>query len=175
MEISCPDCSQRLRVPDHLTNPLVRCRNCGKTFRPSETAESRIPFAIPMREPEPQSQIESAPQLPKSKSSDSQLHDFLSQPRAEPSVAEQAKTRRSVAGWGTGVIIGLIALRGGVKLVKHLFHEDRKPQPAPVQFDPKLRPDIQKLLEQADPQRRRPQPLPGKPEAPPPESPPPEN
>lgn len=168
MEINCPDCSQRLRVPDHLTNPLVRCRNCGKTFRPAETAESRIPFAISVREPLTQPEPATEPRPAGEKSSDAHLHDFLSQPRAEPSVAEQAKNRKKSIGWGAGVLIALLLLKGGPKLVKHLLREDRKPQNAPARFDPKLQPEIQKLLE---PQRRQPRPPPRIPQAPLPEAP----
>ena len=156
MEINCPDCSQRLRVPDHLQDPLVRCRNCGRTFRPSETAESRIPFAIPVREPEPLIELQPVDE----KSSNAQLHDFLSQPRVEPSVADQAKTKQKTIGWGAGLLIALMVLRGGAKLVKHLMRDDRKPQPAPVQFDPKLRPEIQKLFEQGGQLPPPPPPLP---------------
>ena len=42
MEFNCPQCGKRLRAPDHLKNPLVRCRTCGAAFRPREEAEQPV-------------------------------------------------------------------------------------------------------------------------------------
>ena len=172
MEINCPDCSQRLRVPDHLADPLVRCRTCGRTFRPSET-ESRSAFAPLVRMPQPPLPQEPADERPPigAESSDAQLENFLTQARAEPSIADQTKSRQKAAGWGVGIVIALMLLKGGVRLVNNLLREDRKPPPAPVRFDNKPPPDVEKLLEEIKAQRRQPplQPPPGELEDRPPE------
>ena len=138
MEFNCPDCGKRLRSPDHLKNPLVRCRTCGATFRPREKGDTPPPVAI---------QTASMPVRP---------------PEAE-SLANPWSTRQTTAGpaasttlaKGFGVVgfVLLILLAKAPRLVK-LFEREAPPPPAPAQVrDDELR-AIQQILEEA--QRRPP-------------------
>lgn len=36
MQFLCSTCGKKLRIPDHHTNPRVRCPNCKSVFRPLE-------------------------------------------------------------------------------------------------------------------------------------------
>jgi predicted Zn finger-like uncharacterized protein len=51
IEITCPSCQRRLRVPDDLLGKLVKCPSCADTFRAA--ASEPAPAAPPAHEEEP--------------------------------------------------------------------------------------------------------------------------
>ena len=102
MDINCPECGKRLRAPDHLPNPLMRCRTCGATFRKSdlsstEAAKQPAPPLQPAKDSDPRP------------AKDSDLDDFLVAQSSRPS---QPPTDRSkaVAGGGLGGVILFVIL-----------------------------------------------------------------
>jgi hypothetical protein len=125
MEFNCPECGKRLRAPDHLRNPLVRCRTCSATFRPREEAITNAesaPQSIPRPTlPVPQQDRKFIPGSP--------------DPLVRPFPANEGK--KTAKGFGVGILILFIALTKGPKLIR-LFLPAKPAAPAPVQpIDPK--------------------------------------
>lgn len=139
MEFNCPDCGKRLRAPDNLPNPLVRCRTCGATFRPRELentatkrelkplAPSREPLT-PVRQPKPFAPA----QQPRQRTEwNSPTGGPFGRPLSSP--APKTPVRR---GLGIGVAILVILLLKVPRLL-HVFLPPNPPQPpAPMQIDP---------------------------------------
>jgi hypothetical protein len=134
MEVSCPNCSQRLRYSDHLANPLLRCRNCLTTFRPADLigAEEQPVAAVGVDEYD--SDIEG----PLPKVATDQL------PQSEP---DASTSWFGKGGISIGVLLLVIALKAGPRLLRELFRE-RKPDP-PVQMRHEDRQAIDRLLKEA--------------------------
>jgi hypothetical protein len=139
MEFNCPDCGKRLRAPDHLPNPLVRCRTCGATFRPREQEGT-----IAKRETTPQ-----APARPRVVSKQQQK-PFVpaQQPKPQPewalpsggpfgrplsSPAPKPTVRR---GLGIGIAILVILLLKAPRLLKLVLPPNQPQPPAPMKIDP---------------------------------------
>ena len=140
MEFNCPQCGKRLRAPDHLPNPLVRCRTCGAAFRPRETAEQPVkaqvvgpaPSTPPFRTAAPRP-LSSTPPVPSPTST-------------SPPVSSEAG--QTVAkGLGVAVVVIFLLISKAPRLLKGVFG-DRQP-PAPVQMPDKDARAIQQLLEEA--------------------------
>ena len=109
MEFTCPECGKRLRTPDHLQNPLVRCRTCGATFRAGQQAgpwpsESAPPSSVP--------------EMPAER---------VAFPTPTSSPSRMAGNGLKISG-----IVLLILLAKGPRLLRHLFDNPPKPQPAPA-------------------------------------------
>jgi hypothetical protein len=135
MEVRCPNCQQRLRYPDHLVKPLLRCRNCLTTFRPAD-AQSPIEApvsAVAVEEFDPEINEE--------------FRSFTE--KSERELAEASTTRKSgKSGVGYFIVIALvIALKVGPRLAREFFRE-RKPE-RPVQLQQDEQQAIQKVLQEA--------------------------
>jgi hypothetical protein len=132
MEVSCPQCTQRLRYSDKLVNPLLRCRNCLTTFRPvgNLTAAEEPVAAIGVDEYD-----EALPTW---------TPDRSLQP--EPETSTTGRVGKSKAGYATIVIL-LIAFKAGPRLLRELFREPKPKQP--VQFQPANQQAIQEMLDAA--------------------------
>ena len=107
MEFNCPECGKRLRTPDHLQNPLVRCRTCGATFRAGQQAgpwpsESAPPSSIP--------------EMPAER---------VAFPTPTSSPSRMVGNGLKISG-----IVLLILLAKGPRLLRHLFDDRPKPRPA---------------------------------------------
>jgi hypothetical protein len=138
MEFNCPGCDKRLRAPDHLPNPLVRCRTCGATFRPREGSPELPQDSTALFEES--ASLPQATELPQY-----QPESFR---RLEPVSAGKSLVAK---GLGIGVMVLLIALAKAPRLVKLLL-PDNPPPPAPVRIDER---QLQMLRDMQDLQRKR--------------------
>ncbi|MFV1966003.1 MAG: hypothetical protein ACC628_11305 [Pirellulaceae bacterium] len=144
MIISCPDCGQPLRVPDHLENPLLRCRRCQSTFRPLdlETPEPVVDAESVYDEPEPEPEM------------------YVS---VSPAPASARRNKKKV-GRGLGVIalILFILISKAPRLLKKLFDDRPKEQPVPVHLNEKEMQELNRLFNE---ERQPPEPDGGEAEA----------
>lgn len=147
MEFNCPQCGKRLRAPDHLKNPLVRCRSCGAAFRPREQAEQPVTAQVidtPPATPRPQPfSPRPQPVAPRPVSLPPTVPSRTATPRPVTSEAGQTVAK----GLGIVVVLIFLLISKAPRLLKGIF-PDRQPPP-PVQIpDQDLR-AIQELLEEA--------------------------
>lgn len=126
MEFNCPNCGKRLRAPDHLRNPLVRCRTCGTAFRPREQAEVPVAAEVVERRAAPVRSdkirpVEPTP-LPK---------PFPAFPTTTniPSPTQQS---RGMKGLGAAIAILFVLLAKAPRLVRLMVHQQPPPLPHAV-------------------------------------------
>lgn len=131
MEFRCPKCQQPLRAPDHLRNPLVRCRRCAYEFRPVE-----LGLAVPARsEPEVVEPELVAPELV-----DRQPPTPTPTPQIRPRKTTTAKRSRSGQGWGWIIVIGLMLLSRAPRWIQRMNRPAPNPPVQQHQFVPNPNP-----------------------------------
>ena len=173
MEINCPQCDQRLRVPHGMKNPLLRCKSCGSKFR-LDTAVSteRNPLvednATRWQPPAPPTQ--SAPAEPRwtptNSPTQSSFQPASFQPEVEyapvievveeepyPSVERRSaqtmsEKTKSFANSSLGtiaLIVVVILFRGGPRLARQFFGGQPAQAPPPVQVDHDRMEELRKM------------------------------
>jgi hypothetical protein len=160
MEISCPQCNQRLRVPNEMKNPLLRCKKCGSSFRldaaksaandqpvrdvsapwyPPSTPVAGTPAETPWPVNSlPSQQAKSQQLVPEIEVVDEEPTNFGR--NTTPTISEQTKSFAS-SGLGTiALIVVVILFKAGPRLAREFFRDrpqqQQQQQPVPVRIDP---------------------------------------
>lgn len=135
MEVSCPKCKQRLRYSDDLKNPLLRCRSCSTTFRPSGlTAKVEEPVAAVAVEEDRE------PAGPFRGSFDESL------PKIDPGPVTESRGSKSQFGY-LAIIIIVILFKVVPRLGREFFREPKPEQPVHLRQDEQQA--IQRMLQEA--------------------------
>lgn len=135
MEVSCPKCKQRLRYSDQLINPLLRCRNCTTTFRPSglkPTVEEPV-AAVAVDE------VWESPERNR-ESFDGPL------PHIDPAPTTASGANKSRFGY-FAIIILVLLFKVGPRLARELFRDPKPERPAQLRHDEQQA--IQRMLQEA--------------------------
>ena len=169
METQCRRCSQRLRYPDSLRNPLLRCPTCGETFRPATDAldslqTSAKPLGTLATEPSSslanwkntastaldesvsvsESRAARARRSPSSPVRTAAPEELL--PDIPPPKMTTRTASRPLAGMGWLImILALLAFKAGPRLFKH-FARERQPQNVPQRMNEEDRQALEKVL-----------------------------
>lgn len=159
MQTKCPQCSQKLRVPDGMKNPLLRCPTCRNEFRLRSAqvvlSHGEVEFGSDSglwRPSTPPSTVAASPEIlpdipvampaipptplnmPDATRSPYPSFDTTTvRPRKSPAFEGLKNLARGSLGTITLVAV-LFLLKGGPRVARHFFRE-KPPQPQPVQFE----------------------------------------
>ncbi len=132
MEFNCPECGQRLRVGDHLVNPVVRCRLCGNTFRAAEATPPAAAAAPAVSVP-PDEYAESRPYVPTDNEPDAELDEFLAK-AAQSDTNSASRRPRGQPGARIGIGTILLLLLIGGKVFRAIFNNPGPPPAQNIEF-----------------------------------------
>lgn len=148
MEVSCPQCKQRLRYSDDLRNPLLRCRTCSTTFRPHGLTADIV------EEPVAAVAVDEHLEFgnPSYGSRDASL------PKIDPGPVTASRGNKSRFGYGA-IILFIVLFKVAPRLAREFFRDPKPPQPAQLQQDEQqaIQRMLQEAAENAENARRQPQ------------------
>jgi hypothetical protein len=135
MEVSCPKCKQRLRYSDELKNPLLRCRSCSTTFRPSGLTSA-------VEEPVAAVAVDEESEFA------SPLHGSFNAPlpKIDPGPVTASRGNKSRFGY-FAIILFVVLFKVVPRVAREFFREPKPAQPAQMQQDDQQA--IQRMLQEA--------------------------